>query len=48
MQITVLISSMFEKFRKKKDEFKPDSTKKEEDEFAAETVQYQPQEFKSE
>jgi chromosome segregation ATPase len=38
---------MFEKFRKKKDEFKPDSTKKEEDmdELTAKTIQYQPQEL---
>ncbi|HXX06005.1 MAG TPA: transcriptional regulator [Candidatus Bathyarchaeia archaeon] len=39
---------MFEKFRKKKDEFKPASTKKEEDVFTTDTTQYQPQELRSE
>jgi len=38
---------MFEKFRKKKDEFKPGSTKKEENEneITAKTMEYQPQEL---
>ncbi|MFZ1077053.1 MAG: transcriptional regulator [Nitrosotalea sp.] len=39
---------MFEKFRKKKDEFEPDSTKKEEEGVIAETTQHKPQEIEPE
>jgi chromosome segregation ATPase len=39
---------MFEKFRKKKDELGPDSTKKEEEGGTAETTQYQPQKIEPE